>query len=186
MKKTLIFYVVTCVTVGILSSCVFVTSKVHKTPEDALKSLGIQNQSDFSVLVPCQQVEVYSKVGAEFLDIDHMTPLVPEWMGRELSKQSLDEITICIAEQGELLLHELGNNLNSENKLKTFRIHALIYLSRDLKIVKNFQVERFILSALCKENLSYRENIAILYYVADGQDIYNFPAPTEIINFYCK
>lgn len=167
-------------------SCSLLSAFPKRTPQDALQDLGIENQNQFSLLNICQQVEVFSKVGAEFLDIDHATALVPSWMYEEISKQPSDEIASCIVEQGELALSQLDNANIIEKESIARNVHALIYLAADLNLSRESMVKNFILASMCDKNIIYRESIAMYYYVIDEQDIYNFPSPTQILDKYCK
>lgn len=167
-------------------SCTLFNNFPKRTPQDALQDLGIENQNQFSLLNTCQQVEVFSKVGAEFLDIDHATALVPSWMYEEISKQPSDEVASCIVEKGELALSQLGSANNTEKESKALNVHALIYLAADLNLSRETKVKNFILTSMCNKDIIYRGSIGMYYYVIDEQDVYNFPSPTQILDMYCK
>ena len=67
-----------------------------KTPEEMLQNLGVGSKDDYAQLSTCDQIEIYSIVGAEFLDLEYATTWVPTWLDEELSKNPELEISNCI------------------------------------------------------------------------------------------
>lgn len=185
LSRRLTIYIYCIVSMCILTSCNALTTKPVQSPEKLLQSFGIDEPSEFASLSTCEQIKIYTEIGSQFLDIDHAVAIVPSWVNDEISNQPKSIVSVCIAEQGELLLGQLRGTYDTENMNNVYKIHSLIYLAADLEIINNNQIEQFVLAAICDERVYYRERIAILYYGLTQPDLQNFPHPSDILIALC-
>jgi hypothetical protein len=169
-----------------LASCASVKATPTPSAEEILHSLGVENSNDFETLSSCEQVKTYAIVGSRNLDIEHGVAVVPQWMNDTISRQSHDDIAVCIAEQGEMLLKEWEDVYDSANLNLSYQILALVYKADDLDVVRNSLVQRFIMNAVCDTKTYYRENIALIYYVETQTDLQNIPDPDKLIDLLCN
>ena len=131
MKYQLLKLILVIVLMTNIAACI----NTHGTPEDALKDLGLEEES-FSRLPVCEQIKIFAEVGYDFMDIDHGSVGNPSWMYDELRKHDVEVISTCIKSQilEYISLIDQNPDVYKEGSLK---IHALIYLSESLGLVKN-------------------------------------------------
>lgn len=171
---------------SLLASCV--PAQISPTPssEEVLQNLNVNSQSDLEALSPCEQVKIYTVIASQNLDIEHGVGIVPQWIDEVISKQPKDDVALCIAKQGELLVNQWEDVYDTTNLNLSHQVLALVYKAGDLDIIDNTSVLRFVSNAVCNKKIYYRENIALIYYVETQSDMQNIPDPNGLIDLLCS
>lgn len=142
----------------LLSSCQYPA----KIPvEDTLATMGIRATADFLELSLCQQVTTMVEAGAHDINIDHALTAVPNWMSQSISGFPKAEIAGCIVEAGDDILEHL--NRLDDQLINSYRIHALVYETRDLGLISEPAIMEFINKAVCSKYLLYSGSIWSVY-----------------------
>lgn len=149
-----------------------------------LSNLGIENSSDFAVLSPCGQIEIYAFLGSEYTDVDHMTVIVPKWMQDEIDKHPPEIVTDCIVEEANSLLSQWGES-NNKNRKISYSIHALLYKADELDIYKYPKLERLFNRVVCRDKVFYDGQLILIYYTAKF-GIADFPSRDEMATTLCR
>jgi hypothetical protein len=165
---------------------VMLASCNRKTSQDQLlHDLNADTIEQFSSLSTCKQVEVYTIVGSEYLDIDHMVALVPTWMNDVLSRQSPQVIVGCIAEQGQKLLSE-WNDDPSQYEKNSFKMHALIYKAIELHLLDKPEIENLVQTLICETSILDKGRLDIFFYTRKHPGLANYPSVDKMEIDLCR
>ena len=91
-------------------------SSKTETQEDMLKRLQI-NESSFSKLPLCSQINIFSEVGSKFIDMDHGNVNAPKWMYDAIKKNDENTIAECIKEEVDRNLEAIKGNSDSVKRI---------------------------------------------------------------------
>jgi len=151
---------------------------------ESLKNLNVEKASDFAILSPCKQIEIYAILGSEYTDVDHMTVIIPKWMQDEIDKHPDDIVAACIVDEANSLLSQWGTN-TKENRKISYSIHALLYKANELDINKHPQLEGLFHRAVCQDKVFYDGQLILIYYTAK-HGFANIPNHEVMVSTLCK
>lgn len=151
-------------------------------PEDYLKLSGIDEQT-FRVADACRQVEIYALVGGRYLDREHATVSIPDWVDDEINEMDEQQLLTCLVSEGERQL-QISLNTLSQRKAVSLSIHALLYKVFDLNLHNEPEVVSFAKKAMCERNILYRSTLAYrVYSYSVGLDWRS--TPDEVLESFC-
>jgi hypothetical protein len=145
-----------------------------KPPEERLSEINI-NEESYKVLPPCNQIAIFAEIGSEYIDIDHYAMFLPGWMYKEILNNPINVNSACVEQ-------ELSKNFLRIEQLEieksrtiykniSLRIHSLFFLSKELGILKEPNINIFLKSSVCEENILYSQTNFLTYYFTQKDDL---------------
>lgn len=148
-----------------------------KSPEERLGENNI-NEESYKILTPCEQINIFSEIGFEFVDVDHAEVLMPGWVYKELQNNSAEINSDCIKRE---LLRYFSLVEESQNPYfyrdTSLKIHSLFYLSESLGLLRDPEINTLLRATVCEEKIQYSQRFFLIYYFTQKDDL-----PTYIAN----
>lgn len=160
------------ITISFLFTTV-ITACENKTPKDRLNEINI-NKESYKALPPCEQIRIFAEIGFEFVDVDHAEVLMPGWIFKfkEVLKNSTEINSNCIEQELLSYFSLIEETQNSYSYRDTsLKIHSLFYLSEDLGLLRDPEINALLRATVCEEKVQYSGRLLFIYYFTQENDL---------------